>query len=90
MFLGNNKLTRPTLLIDQHKCADNIARMVAKAAKNDVRLRVHFKTHQSAQIGEWIRSKGVVSIAVSSVKMAGYFANHDWNDITIAFPFNIH
>ena len=90
MILGKNKLTRPTLLIDQHKCADNIARMVGKAAKNDVRLRTHFKTHQSAQIGEWIRSQGVVSIAVSSVKMAEYFANHDWNDITIAFPFNIH
>ena len=88
--MGNYNITRPTLLIDEQKCMENIMRMVHKTTKSDVRLRAHFKTHQSAHIGEWFRSQGIVSIAVSSVKMAVYFANHNWDDITIAFPFNIH
>ena len=88
--MANYNITRPTLLIDEQKCMENIMRMVHKTTKSDVRLRAHFKTHQSAHIGEWFRSQGIVSIAVSSVKMAVYFANHNWDDITIAFQFNIH
>lgn len=62
--------------------------MVAKANRNGVRLRPHFKTHQSAIIGEWFRAQGVTDITVSSVDMARYFARHGWDDITIAFPVN--
>jgi D-serine deaminase-like pyridoxal phosphate-dependent protein len=54
-----------------------------------VRLRPHFKTHQSAEIGTWFRAEGVDRITVSSLDMASYFADHGWDDITVAFPVNL-
>ncbi|MDM8530249.1 alanine racemase [Anaerolineales bacterium HSG25] len=86
-----SKLTiiKPTLLLDQAKTRRNIDRMVDKANRNGVRFRPHFKTHQSAEIGNWFRQAGVTAITVSSVDMASYFAQHGWSDILIAFPVNI-
>jgi len=82
-------IQRPTLLLDRKRAIKNIERMAAKAQRSKVRFRPHFKTHQSAQIGEWFRPFGVDSITVSSVTMAQYFARHGWQDITVAFPVNI-
>ncbi|MDX5436270.1 MAG: alanine racemase [Pontibacter sp.] len=83
------KITTPTLLLDKKKALNNIQRMVEKAKNSGVRLRPHFKTHQSAQVGEWFRDFGVDAITVSSVRMARYFADHGWQDILVAFPANI-
>jgi D-serine deaminase-like pyridoxal phosphate-dependent protein len=80
---------RPTLLLDRKRVLHNISRMVEKARASGVKLRPHFKTHQSATIGEWFRSAGVDRITVSSVDMATYFATDGWTDITIAFPVNV-
>jgi D-serine deaminase-like pyridoxal phosphate-dependent protein len=63
--------------------------MSNKAIENNVDFRPHFKTHQSAQIGEWFKEKGIEKFTVSSVKMAEYFAQNGWKDILIAFPVNI-
>lgn len=63
--------------------------MKAKADLHHLDFRPHFKTHQSAEIGEWFRNEGVEKITVSSVLMAEYFARHGWKDITIAFPVNV-
>jgi len=63
--------------------------MKQKADKNNVLFRPHFKTHQSIEIGEWFRKEGVLSISVSSLKMATCFAESGWDDITLAFPVNI-
>lgn len=63
--------------------------MAEKARLAGVRLRPHFKTHQSAQIGQWFSAEGITSITVSSVEMAHYFSLHGWDDITIAFPLNV-
>jgi len=82
------KIEKPTLLLDEQKVKRNISRMAEKANRCGVRLRPHFKTHQSAIIGEWFRAQGVTDITVSSVDMALYFAQHGWDDITIAFPVN--
>lgn len=79
----------PTLLLDEQCARRNIGRMANKAAVNRVRFRPHFKTHQSAAIGEWFREAGVTAITVSSVEMARYFAAHGWRDITVAFPVNV-
>ena len=81
-------ITKPTLLLDTQKAKRNITRMAEKAQRCGVRLRPHFKTHQSAIIGEWFRAQGITDITVSSVDMAIYFARHGWDDITIAFPVN--
>lgn len=82
-------IEKPTLLLDPETARRNIRRMAEKARRNGVRFRPHFKTHQSAEIGEWLRDEGVEAITVSSVDMAGYFARHGWEDITIAFPANL-
>lgn len=81
-------IKRPTLIIDEKIVRNNISRMIRKADASGVTLRPHFKTHHSADIGEWYHDAGVQKITVSSVSMAQYFASHGWKDITIAFPYN--
>lgn len=83
-------LIEPTLLLDKNKCLKNIEQIIRKAKKHNVSLRPHFKTHQSHEIGRWFRELGVEKITASSLKMAEYFAADGWQDITIAFPLNIH
>lgn len=82
-------IIRPTLVVDKEVCLNNIEKMAKKAAAYKLHFRPHFKTHQSAKIGEWFKLFGVNVITVSSVKMAEYFANNGWDDITLAFPLNI-
>ncbi|AUP80278.1 alanine racemase [Flavivirga eckloniae] len=81
-------ITKPTLLIDEFKCKQNIANMFARSKQHHVTLRPHFKTHQSLEIGQWFKNVGVTKITVSSLDMASYFAK-EWQDITVAFPVNI-
>jgi D-serine deaminase-like pyridoxal phosphate-dependent protein len=83
-------LTEPTLLIDKQKCLRNIRMIVEKAGKNNLILRPHFKTHQAHEVGRWFREAGVTKITASSLKMAEYFAEDGWKDITVAFPVNVH
>ena len=85
--MGN--ITEPTLLLNEEICRANIQRMANRAEKFSVDLKPHMKTHQSADIGAWFQEAGVKAITVSSVQMAFYFAEHGWQDITIAFPCNI-
>ena len=81
-------ITRPTLIINTERVRNNIRKMAEKAESHNLSFRPHFKTHQSAEIGEIYKSFGINSCTVSSVEMAEYFAENGWNDITIAFPFN--
>lgn len=81
-------ITKPTLLVDKAICVANIEKMAKKAARSNSCLRPHFKTHHSAEIGNWFREFGVDKCTVSSVSMATYFTEHGWDDITIAFPYN--
>jgi len=83
------EISRPTFVLDKEICIRNIERMAEKAKKNNLRFRPHFKTHQSAEIGEWFRQLGVDAITVSSVRMAEYFIANGWKDVTIAFSLNI-
>lgn len=84
-----NDIRKPTLLLNTQRAINNINTMAERAKVSGVRFRPHFKTHQSAQIGEWFRAVGVEAITVSSVDMGRYFAQQGWQDITIAFPVNI-
>ncbi len=77
----------PTLLLDKEKCLRNMENMAGKASANQLSLRPHCKTHQSAEIGNWFRNFGVKAITVSSFRMARYFAEAGWKDILVAFPF---
>jgi len=82
-------ITKPTLLLDKEKGIANITRMLDKVKDSDTLFRPHFKTHNSANIGNWFRHLGIHSITVSSVSMAKYFSAYGWRDITIAFPVNL-
>ena len=82
-------ITRPTLLLDENKCRKNIQKMTAKARRLEVKLIPHMKTPQSAEIAGWCADEGVEAITVSSIKMAAYFAEAGWRDITVAFPVNV-
>lgn len=84
-----DQITTPTLVLDKNRAQANLRRMAAKAAAQGIRFRPHFKTHLSAEIGEWFRAEGVTAITVSSIRMAAYFAAHGWNDILVAFPVNL-
>ena len=83
------EIIRPTLVLDKDTAIRNIETMVRKAESLHLNFRPHFKTHQSAEIGEWFRTAGVKSITVSSLTMANYFADAGWDDITIALSVNI-
>ena len=78
----------PTLIVNKTIALNNLDRMIDVANKNNLILRPHFKTHQSIEIGNWFKEKGVTSITVSSITMAEFFSS-EWDDITIAFPLNI-
>lgn len=76
----------PYLLLNRDICLSNIQKMYAKAEKQGLIFRPHFKTHQSHTIGGWFKHIGVKQISVSSFQMAKYFASDGWIDITVAFP----
>ena len=82
-------IVEPTLLIDKSRVEQNIDKMLERAKLFKTVLRPHFKTHQSVEIGEMFRERGVEAITVSSVGMAEFFAENGWNDILIAFPVNL-
>lgn len=79
----------PTFIVDRNKAIANLKKISDKVKKHNLIFRPHFKTHQSRIIGEWFKDFGINKITVSSLKMAKYFANSGWNDITIAFPLNL-
>src|SRR5690625_3029934 len=81
--------TAPTMLLNEQICRNNIQRMAQKAAKHDLKFKPHMKTHQSGEIGQWLREYGVEAVTVSSVRMARFFSGYGWKDITIAFPCNL-
>lgn len=83
-------MTFPSLILNSDTAERNIKKMARKASDLSVEFRPHFKTHQSLEIGKWFRNEGVKAITVSSVKMAEYFSQDSWKDITIAFPVGIH
>lgn len=81
-------ITRPTLLVNKTQAVKNISAIIQKCTRHKMSFRPHFKTHQSATVGQWYRELGVKKITVSSVVMAEYFVSHGWKDLMIAFPYN--
>lgn len=79
----------PALILNEDICRRNISTMFEKARACGVGLNPHFKTHQSDIIGGWFNRFSVERITASSVRMAEYFFNSGYMDVTIAFPFNI-
>lgn len=83
------QIEKPTLLLDEAKVRRNIQRMSDKVKQAGVQLRPHFKTHQSAEIGQWFKEAGVTAVTVSSLDMGAYFIEDGWQDVLVAFPVNL-
>ena len=83
------QIEKPTLLLDEAKVRRNIQRMSEKAEQAGVKLRPHFKTHQSAEIGRWFKEAGVTAVTVSSPDMGAIFVEDGWEDVLVAFPANL-
>lgn len=81
-------ITRPTLMVNPQVARRNIRAMMEKFSRLKVRLRPHFKTHQSLEVGRWFKKEGVRAITVSSVEMAARFIADGWRDVLIALPTN--
>jgi len=86
--LADLGVATPTVLVDRGRATASIERLAARARDAGVRFRPHAKTHQSAAIAEWFRAAGVRALTVSSLEMAAYFADHGWDDLTVAFLAN--
>ncbi len=84
-----HQIIEPTFVVQEAKCRRNIEAMAGKAKKLGIGFRPHFKTHQLHEVGRWFRDYGVHAITASSLRMAEYFAQDGWDDITVAFPVNI-
>ncbi len=82
--------TYPALLISESISRQNIRHMAKKMRMHGLLFRPHFKTHQSLNTARWFKDEGITAITVSSVKMARMFASAGWEDITVAFPLNVH
>lgn len=79
-------ISAPTVLVDPERVRNNVQAMFARARQAGVGFRPHFKTHQSREVGEWIRELGVDRITVSSIAMAEGFVAAGWQDLTLALP----
>lgn len=84
-----HQISSPTLLIDEHLTRANIKRMADKAAKHGKKLVPHWKTAQSHEIGRWAMEYGIKEVTASSIKLAEYLFGQGWENIHIAFPFNV-
>ncbi|MEL7121719.1 MAG: alanine racemase [Bacteroidota bacterium] len=84
-----NQVIEPTLIINEQIVRKNLKLMAEKAHRNSLALRPHCKTHQSHTVARWMRDYDIHALTVSSIRMAQYFANDGWDDITIAFPINV-
>lgn len=83
------QIVKPTFCVDLNQVRNNLLEMKQKADESGVLLRPHFKTHQSVEVAQLAKDVGINTCTVSSLEMACYFAEHGWNDITVAFPVNI-
>lgn len=86
--LADLGVTRATLLLDEARARANIRHFAQRANAAGVVMRPHFKTHQSAAVAGWFRDEGVTRATVSSLGQAAYFADHGWDDLTVAIGLN--
>jgi len=81
-----SRVPTPALLLDVGVLENNLRRMADRAEALGVRLRPHVKTHKCVEIGRLQRQLGIAGITVATLHEARVFADHDFPDITWAFP----
>lgn len=83
------KILSPTFVVLKKVVEANIDHFKQKAHSNNLIFRPHFKTHQNNTIAKQFYDLGIRNIAVSNIAMAEEFSHFQWDDISLAFPFNI-
>ena len=63
----------PTLVINKTISLNNLGRMIGVAKKNNLVLRPHFKTHQSIEIGNWFKEKGLPQLPFLPYQWLNFF-----------------
>ena len=79
-------IEKPRLVLDKEIVFRNSSRISKKVQQNAKHFQPHFKTHQSIEVGKWIRDLGVADITVSSMDMLSYFIKDDWDSFLLALP----
>ena len=79
-------IEKPRLVLDKEIVFRNSSRISKKVQQNAKHFQPHFKTHQSIEVGKWIRNLGVTDITVSSMDMLAYFIQDDWDSFLLALP----
>jgi D-serine deaminase-like pyridoxal phosphate-dependent protein len=79
-----DELSTPALILDRGKLQANLDRMAAAVARHRVPLRPHLKTAKSAAVARLAFGGGTGPITVSTLTEAEYFADHGFDDITLA------
>jgi D-serine deaminase-like pyridoxal phosphate-dependent protein len=74
----------PIVLLDVMQ--QNIDRMQAFAARHDLQVRPHVKTHKCVEIGRLQIEAGAVGITAGNVGEAEVFADAGFDDIFLAYP----
>ena len=83
-----SELEKPILIVSKKRAGKNIDNFIKKSIETKTSFRPHFKTHQSAEIADLFKQKGVEKIAVSNMDMANFFINQGFKDICLAIPLN--
>jgi D-serine deaminase-like pyridoxal phosphate-dependent protein len=79
---------KPRCILIEERIRKNLFSMAKKAREAGAVFRPHVKTAQNRSISYLYKEAGVRNIAVSSVSMAEYYAQDQWDSILIAFPLN--
>jgi len=77
------QIDTPALVLDLDKFEANLAKMTQAAARADVRLRPHAKTHKCVQIARLQVEAGAVGICCQKVGEAEVFLGGDITDVLI-------
>ena len=78
------RLSTPSLLLDEARMTRNIARLRDQAARLGVRLRPHLKTPKSVEVARRVLAGGNGPATVSTLKEAEVFADAGVRDIVYA------
>ncbi|MEC0240686.1 alanine racemase [Paenibacillus dokdonensis] len=79
-------LETPCILIDESVVLRNLDNMANCAARNQVKLRPHIKTHKIPEFALSQVAKGASGITAAKVGEAEIMAEHGIDDIFIAYP----
>jgi D-serine deaminase-like pyridoxal phosphate-dependent protein len=76
----------PAVLVDAVRLDRNLAAMAASAARRDLVLRPHVKTHKSIEIARRQLEHGAAGISVATLGEAETFAGAGHTEIFVAYP----